>query len=68
MIQEADNRIEKLSKQLEKQKASGNTEAAQKTQKQIENLQKIKKNLRKSYVSTAEAQFARNHPGIIYSD
>ena len=48
MIQEADNRIEKLSKQLEKQKASGNTEAAQKTHKQIENLQKIKKNLRKS--------------------
>lgn len=64
MIQEADNRIEKLSKQLEKQKASGNTEAAQKTQKQIENLQKIKKNLRKSYVSTAEAQFARNHPEL----
>ena len=64
MIKEADNRIEKLSKQLEKQKASGNTEAAQKTQKQIENLQKIKKNLRKSYVSTAEAQFARNHPEL----
>ena len=64
MIQEADDRIEKLAKQLEKQKASGNTEAAQKTQKQIENLQKIKKNLRKSYVSTVEAQFARNHPEL----
>lgn len=64
IIQEADNKIEALSKQLENQKQAGNTEQAQKLQERIDKLKKIKKNLRKSTVSSDEAVFARQHPGL----
>ena len=62
--QEANTEIDKLSRQLENQKAAGNTEQAAKIQEKIDKLEKIKKNLRKSTVSSKEASFARQHPGL----
>lgn len=64
MIQEANAKIESLSRQLENQKHSGNTAQAQKLREQIDKLEKIKQNLRKSSVSSREAVFARLHPGL----
>lgn len=64
MIQEANTKIEGLSKQLENQKNAGNNEQAQRIQERIDKLEKIKKNLRKSSVSSDEAVFARLHPGL----
>lgn len=64
IIQEANTEIDKLSRQLENQKAAGNTEQAAKIQEKIDKLEKIKKNLRKSTVSSKEASFARQHPGL----
>lgn len=64
IIREADTKIDSLSKQLENQKAAGNTERAEKLRERIDKLEKIKKNLRKSTVSSNEAVFARLHPGL----
>ena len=64
IIQEADAKIESLSRQLERQKSMGNEAQAQKLQERIVKLNKIKKNLRKSTVSSKEAVFARLHPGL----
>ena len=64
IIQEADAKIESLSRQLERQKSIGNEAQAQKLQERIAKLNKIKKNLRKSTVSSKEAVFARLHPGL----
>ncbi|MGO5019363.1 hypothetical protein ACTQ32_02330 [Roseburia faecis] len=64
MIQEANKKIEGLSRQLENQKNAGNTAQVQKIQERIDKLEKIKKNLRKSTVSSDEAVFARLHPGL----
>lgn len=64
IIQEANAKIESLSRQLERQRNAGNTEQIQKLQKRIEKLEKIKKNLRKSSVSSKEAVFARLHPEL----
>lgn len=64
IINEANAKIEKLSQQLENQKNAGNIEQTQKIQGQINKLKKIKKNLRKSTVSSEEAVFARLHPGL----
>ena len=64
IIQEANTKIDSLSKQLENQKASGNTEQVDRIQERIDKLKKIKRNLRKSTVSSDEAVFARLHPGL----
>ena len=64
IISEANRKIESLSKQIENQKESGNNEQVQKIQNQIERLEKIKKNLRSSTVSSDEAVFARLHPEL----
>lgn len=64
MINEANIRIEKLSKQLENQKRLENTEKVNRLQERITNFEKIKKNLRKSTVSSDEAVFARLHPEL----
>ena len=64
IIHEANTKIDSLFKQLENQKAAGNTEQADKIQKQIDKLNKIKRNLRKSTVSSKEALFARQHPEL----
>lgn len=64
MIQEANVKIEGLSRQLENQKNAGNKVQVQKIQEKINKLEKIKKNLRKSTVSSDEAVFARLHPGL----
>lgn len=64
IIQEANNKIDNLSKQLENQKQAGNTEQVKRLQEKIDKLEKIKKNLRRSTVSSEEAVFARLHPGL----
>ena len=52
MINEANGKIEELSRQLENQKNAGNTTQVQKIQDKIDKLEKIKRNLRKSTVSS----------------
>ena len=64
MIQEANTKIEELFHQLENQRNAGNTTQVQKIQDKIEKLEKIKRNLGKSSVSSDEAVFARLHPGM----
>lgn len=64
MILEANTKIEGSSKQLENQKNVGNNEQVQQIQERIDKLEKIKKNLRKSSVSSEEAMFARLHPEL----
>ena len=64
MIEEANAKSEELSRQLEKQKAAGNSEQVKNLQDKINKLEKIKKNLRKSSVSSDEAVFARLHPEL----
>jgi len=64
IMQEAEKKIERLTRQLEKQKSVGNAEQVQKLQERINKLEKIRKNLRKSSVSSKEALFARMHPEL----
>ena len=64
IITETNRRIERLSKQLENQRKAGNDEQVKILQERINRLEKIKKNLRKSSVSTKEAVFARQHPEL----
>lgn len=64
IVQEANDKIDVLSKQLENQKQAGNSEQVKKLQESIDKLEKIKKNLRKSNVSSDEAVFARLHPKL----
>ena len=64
MIQETNIKIEGLSRQLENQKNDGNIEQVQQLQERIDKLEQLKKNLRKSSVSSKEAVFARMHPGL----
>ncbi len=64
IIEEASLKIEKLTKQLNNQKQQGNTEQAEKIQEQIDKLNKIKKNLRKSTLTSDEAVFARMNPRL----
>lgn len=64
MMSQADEQIEKLKKQLDKQIASGNSEQAEKIRERIAKYEKIKKSLVKSSVSNKEAMFARTHPKL----
>ncbi len=64
IIFEANTKIVRLAKQLKKQQETGNTEQIEKIKSQIDKLEKIRKNLRKSTVSSDEALFARLHPGL----
>ena len=64
MLLEADKKIEILTNQLENQKNAGNIEQVQKLQERIDKFEKIKRNLRKSSVSSKEAVFARTHPKL----
>ncbi len=61
---EADKEIEKLSEQLDNQRKAGNDENVKRIQDKIDKLEKIKKNLRKSNLSSDEAVFARLHPKL----
>ncbi len=61
---EAKEAIKELKRQLKSLEKTGNTEQIAKIQKQIDNLEKIKKNLHKSTVSSKEAIFAREHPEL----
>lgn len=64
LLQQADVEIAKLTQQLEHQKQVGNVEQAGKLQERIDKLGKIKKNLRKSSLSSDEAMYAREHPKL----
>jgi hypothetical protein len=64
ILLEADVEMTKLQKQMDDQLAKGNIDTANGLKKRIENCQEIKKNLRKSNVSTDEAIFARQHPKL----
>lgn len=64
ILQEAERKIEDLSDQLERQKNVGNYNQVKRIQEQIDKLEKIKKNLRKSTVSSKEAVLAREHPEV----
>lgn len=62
IIKAADKQLEKLHKQLESQTEKGNPEQIEKIKQQIERCEKIKKNVRKSTVSTKGAGSAAAHP------
>lgn len=64
MIKEANNSIDDLQKQLIRVKAEGKEQQANQIQERIDKLNKIKKNLRKSSVSSDEAVQARLNPKI----
>ena len=64
ILNEADSKISELNRQLNKLNTLGKTEQAQKIQARINKLNKIKKNLRKSTVSSNEAMNARLHPEL----
>lgn len=64
MHQEADKEIQNLQKQVEVAEKNGKAEVVQRKKAQIEKLKKIKKNLRKSTVSSEEAMEARLHPKL----
>lgn len=64
IIQEADEQLKKLNTKLEQAAHAGNKEQTRQLKEQIETLKKIKRNLRKSTVSSKEALFARTHPGL----
>lgn len=64
IVVEADSRIEELENQIKKLKDLGKDDVVQQKQQQIEKLKKIKKNLKKSSVSTKDAMNARKHPKL----
>ena len=64
LISEADSKIQSLTEQLDNQKKVGNEEQVQKLQEKIDKLEKIKRNLRRSSVSSDEAVLARLHPKL----
>ena len=64
IIKLADQKIEDLQKQLNNRLQNGDTATAEKIQYKIEKLEKIKKNLDKSSVTSYESVFARLHPKL----
>lgn len=64
ILNEANEKIVNLRKQISHQKANGNYQQAQQLEKQLQKCQKLEQNLRKSTVSTDEATFARLYPGL----
>lgn len=64
IILEANKKIEDLNKQLVNQKNAGKEEQVKIIQEKIDKLNTIKKNLRKSKVTSKEAIFARLHPEL----
>lgn len=64
IIQEANNRIQLLEKQLDKANKSGNSELAESISKKIVKVRKIKESVKDSGITTKEAKFARLHPKL----
>lgn len=64
VLKQADDRINKLKQQLEHQQTAGKEELVQQIKDKIAQLEKIKKNLKKSTVSSDEAVYARLHPKL----
>lgn len=59
-----DSRIAELETQLSHAKSNGNEELAAQKKAQIDKLKKIRKNVRKSGLTRAEADEARAHPAV----
>lgn len=64
MIDKASEEIDKLQAQLEKVRANGNPEAIAKIEKKIENLNKLKKNLRPSKLTRKQSLEAVDNPEL----
>jgi len=64
IIKSADEKLAAYQKQLENQIKKGNKEQIDKIKKKIHRLEKIKKNVKPSKVTKAEAEFARLHPKL----
>ena len=64
MIDKASEEIDKLQAQLEKVRANGNPEAIAKIEKKIENLNKLKKNLRPSKLTRKQSLGAVDNPEL----
>ncbi|MFT8871619.1 MAG: hypothetical protein ABF868_04930 [Sporolactobacillus sp.] len=64
LLQEIDSRIAKFQVQEDNQLVKGNTETASRLKQKIKKYQKIRKNLRKSSVSSSDSRIARLHPVV----
>ena len=64
IIQEADNRILSLEKQLARAKENNNSELAESISKKIDKVHKIKKSVKNSGITNKDAIFARMHPKL----
>lgn len=64
MVDKASEEIEALRKQLDKMREKGNVDAAAKIEKKIENLNKLKKNLRPSTLTRKESLEAVDSPEL----
>lgn len=64
IIDKTTEKIDSLQRQLERARKSGNAEAVEKIESEIETLNKIKKNLRPSTVTRKESQEAVDTPKI----
>ena len=64
MVKEADIQIADLKNQASKCQSDGNNEKAKTINEKIKRLQDTKNSLKKSHVSTKEAEFARLHPKL----
>lgn len=64
IIQEANNRIQALEKQLRRAKENGNVELADTILEKIEKVKKIKDRIKDSGITNKEAIFARLHPKL----
>lgn len=64
MIDKATEEIDKLQKQLEKARTNGNSDAAAQIEKKIENLNKLKKNLRPSKLTRKQSLEAVDNPQL----
>lgn len=64
MVEKASEEIASLEKQLARLKADGNTDAAAKLERRIDNLQKLKRNLRPSKLTRKESLEAIDAPVV----
>lgn len=64
IVQEADNKIDELEKQIQVLQEKGNVEVVNEKKEQIKKIKIIRDKLRPSKVSSEEAMFARKHPKL----
>ena len=64
ILKEADNRIQKLERQLKYAEDNGNPQTAKQLASQIDKVKKIKNSVKDSGITNEEAIFARLHPKL----